>query len=209
MASCSAAAVTAKLCDKPGESYKSNLNGKCGDYRDTKTSLTYFNQMLLLAKCMAQDCKQSLTPKAGAVGAGNFCRFRDALGLCYVYMTAQMWCADAGSADQMCSNDGGANWAISPVGSAATVADTKWVPKQNAILYENSGDADKSKAGTTYKCACLKNCSCQSSKKCWCTTDADKTPIGEATDFSNGFSFNDNLNKRGECSCSCGGVLGV
>ena len=41
-------------------------------------------------RCMQQDCQQSLDSLNAAGGKGNFCRFLDALGLCYDYREAQV-----------------------------------------------------------------------------------------------------------------------
>jgi hypothetical protein len=39
---------------------------------------------------MQQDCQQSLDSMSAGIGKGNFCRFLDALGLCYNYREAQV-----------------------------------------------------------------------------------------------------------------------
>ena len=125
----------------------------------------------------------------------------------------QLWCGEH-SSDPLCG-DGGANWAIAPVGTAATVADTRWTPKQDAALEAPGAAADAkdpaARAGAKYACACVKNCQCTAST-CWCATAQDRAVFGEdpagnlkqlaaAATISPG--------KAKTCACSCGGVLGA
>jgi hypothetical protein len=71
----------------------------------------------------------------------------------------QEWCAKH-SSDAACSNDGGADWAMAPVGSAKSVDDTQWTPKSGAVIAGKDSDA-----GKVYNCACLKKCSCSPASK--------------------------------------------
>ena len=57
--------------------------------------------------------------------------------------------------DAACSNDGGASYAMAPVGSATSVDATTWTPKAGAVVAGNVAGA-----GTVYSCVCLKKCSC-------------------------------------------------
>jgi len=94
-------------------------------------------------------------------------------------------------------NDGGEDWALPPVGSSdADQYHTGWMPKSDVPL-RNSGD-DK------YDCSCMKNCLC-TAKECWCV-EGDQSPVGKEL-FYNGIKIRKVTNKKGKCSCACGGVL--
>ena len=66
----------------------------------------------------------------------------------------QVWCANH-LTDAACSNDGGASYAMAPVGTAASVDATAWAPKAGAVV---AGTVPG--AGEVYSCVCLKKCSC-------------------------------------------------
>jgi hypothetical protein len=75
---------------------KSLLNIRCGDWRDLHSTWDDTKQKTFYAKCMGQDCEQSL--ESGDKTPG--CRFMDGnkaggegKGFCYAYNSAQMWCA--------------------------------------------------------------------------------------------------------------------
>ncbi len=130
-----------------------------------------------------------------------------------VVLGAQMWCGDHAT-DPLCG-DGGADWAIAPVGTAPTVADTKWTPKQNAVLAAPGAapDADDAakRAGYRYSCACLKNCQCTSSS-CWCATAADRTVVGSdpASNLKQLAAASTIApSKAKTCACTCGGIFGA
>ena len=125
----------------------------------------------------------------------------------------QIWCA-AHASDPLCG-DGGANWAIAPVGTAATVRDTQWTPKQNAVLAAPGAATDAKvaaqRAGFQFSCACLKNCQCTSST-CWCATAADRTVIGSdpASNLGQLAAVSSIAPSKAKmCACTCGGVLGA
>jgi len=75
---------------------KSLLNIRCADWRDQHTTWDETKQKTFYAKCMGQDCEQSLESGADKLG----CRFLDGnkdggegKGFCYIYSTAQSWYA--------------------------------------------------------------------------------------------------------------------
>jgi hypothetical protein len=121
---------------------------------------------------------------------------------------AQLWCAQ-NLLNPFCTS-GGEDWAVAPVGTAASVDDSKWAPKQDAVLV-GPGAAAVGQSNTPYGCACLKNCACSSSA-CICARDQDKTPVGQGADYaalSGAKKMNNQAGKIGMCICSCGGVLGI
>ena len=122
------------MCERQNDgTCKSMLNIRCSDWRDGADSWEAAKQKEYIEKCMAQDCVQSLesgSPGGGPTAAGAIpetpgCRFLDGQGFCYAYNSAQMWCANGGSA-AWC-NDGGENWAQPPLGTATT-RQTGWTP---------------------------------------------------------------------------------
>ena len=176
---------------------KSLLNSECAKYRDHRDNYNFVKQLKTYAKCMAQDCVQSL--ETGKKAANPGCRFRDpAHGFCYIYGTAQKWCSE-NPTNSYC-NDGGKEWAIAPVGSAKSPGGTKWTP--------NQGISERMKgtnvAGSTYDCQCMKDCTC-TANMCWCSDAATKpTPPGNglyAKQLKTGIS---KRSKDGKCSCTCG-----
>jgi len=172
---------------------KSVLNYFCASWRDdyqTAASSLDDKPNKFLAKCMSQDCQQSLAGNSQSYS--NYCRFLDPNGFCYSYKEAQVWCAN-NVASPFC-NSGGLDWAISPVGKAISLNNTKWTPKT--------------------QCSCLKNCAC-SATTCWCASEKDKKPVGQdsgSIDYAKLLSqkFGSNqISKMGMCTCSCNGVLGI
>lgn len=175
---------------------KSILNAHCASWRDLRTSWATTKQLNMFAKCMGQDCVQSLE-------ATNACRFMDDNQLCYAYPTAQQWCAD--NPGGVGCTDGGADWAAAPFGTAsATGAAANWTPRSQVPV-----DHPEASDPTTFDCACMKDCACSTSK-CYCARGGTSTSVGAGTDFANikiqGSSYSA---KMGECTCSCGGVMGV
>jgi len=182
----------AKLFDSSG---KSLLNMHCASWRDKASIWDVTKQKRFMAKCMAQDCVQSLEARGS-------CRWLDGNGLCYAYTTAQQWCTDNPTAVSVC-HDGGADWAAAPVGTAESPATSGWLPQSDVPL-ENAGDEP-----ATYSCACLKDCTCSRSS-CSCVLGADAKPVGAGTDFESITIGNPpRSNKAGMCACSCGGVMGI
>lgn len=170
---------------------KSVLNYFCAAYRDDHGSWSIQKQMKFLAKCMSQDCQQSLSSNSQSYS--NFCRFLDTNGFCYSYKEAQIWCSQ-NSGDAFCIS-GGLQWAVSPVGAATSVNETQWTPNS--------------------QCSCLKNCACSTSM-CWCSSNQDRHPIGQSSPsgldyerLSNSVFGSNQASKKGMCACSCGGVLGI
>jgi hypothetical protein len=178
------------------ENGKSLLNSFCGDYRDGLEKSAE-EQRKNLAKCMAQDCVQSIGDKT--------CRWLDSLGLCYAWKEAQTWCT-SNSKNAAC-NDGGATWAPSPVGTAASVDAITWTPKQGAVI----GGKGK-EAGTKYNCACLRSCSCTAKTdgkhNCQCFDGDAAKILGDANELSKVATKTKNSGKKKECFCSCGGATG-
>ena len=182
---------------------KSILNEKCAGYRDERDQFSYTKQKTQYAQCMAADCVQSLESSNNAAKPWENpgCRFRDALGFCYAYGSAQKWCSE-NPTNSYC-NDGGKSFAASPLGSAAAGKST-WMPNQN--IAERSKGADV--AGSAFSCQCIKDCSCSSSK-CWCS-DVSTRPVGKGDTDSNA-QFDKRLknppssgSKTGMCFCICG-----
>jgi hypothetical protein len=179
---------------------KSRLNIRCGDWRDGADSWAAAKQKDYIEKCMAQDCVQSLesgSPGGGPTAAGAIpetpgCRFLDGQGFCYAYNSAQMWCANGGSA-AWC-NDGGANWAQPPLGTATT-RQTGWTP--GTFPYRG-----KSATGSM-ACACMKQCSCTVGFKKWeCRcVDANQKPVGPGSSVPTKIIVDQT--KKDECACMC------
>jgi len=171
------------------------LNIKCSDWRDGRSGKPPDDQKTLLAKCMAQDCEQSL-------GANKkTCRWTDSNGLCYNNQPTQEWCA-ANPTGTNC-NDGGATWAPAPVGTAASIAATTWTPKQNAEIVGNYPSK-----GTKYNCGCLKDCTCTpstTSPKHNCLCVSVTAPVVGDNNELNQVTKTANSGKTGKCFCSCGG----
>eukprot|EP00286_Rhodomonas_abbreviata_P018760 CAMPEP_0181300898 /NCGR_PEP_ID=MMETSP1101-20121128/7136_1 /TAXON_ID=46948 /ORGANISM="Rhodomonas abbreviata, Strain Caron Lab Isolate" /LENGTH=835 /DNA_ID=CAMNT_0023406167 /DNA_START=13 /DNA_END=2522 /DNA_ORIENTATION=- len=175
------------------------LNSPCATWRDQRTSKSVTEQKRILAKCMAMDCQQSMRDPTTPTGG---CRFLDANGLCYAYNAAQVWCAS--NTNNVYCNDGGADWALPPIGtSAGDQYSTSWMPKSGAVL-ENPGAGD----AATYDCACMKSCTCQATK-CWCvSTSTTKVGTDTGIDGATGTIYSSS-SKKGQCTCSCGGVMGI
>jgi len=178
-----------------GGDSKSLLNIHCATWRDHRGDKSVDEQKRFLAKCMAQDCEQSLE------GTPTGCRFMDDLGLCYAYETAQQWCAN--NLDNAYCNDGGEDWAVPPVGTNKNGAlGTTWMPKEDAApVNAGPGDTDK------YSCACMKNCNCNKGKKCWCVDKAETAVGKDAASYANAKMYKSS-SKKGNCACSCGGKYG-
>lgn len=178
---------------------QSLLNSHCATWRDQHTSLSVTNQMKKMAKCMGQDCEQSLE-------TGNACRFHDANRLCYAYDSAQQWCAENQPAAASLCNDQGSNWGMPPFGSAAGVDAVEWSPIQN-VAVSNPGASDPA----VFSCSCMKNCGCSSSK-CYCadptTQPTPALPMGDPKISSTPMQMSSYSNKRGKCTCTCGGQFG-
>jgi len=193
------------ICFSSG-SGKSLLNSHCATWRDDRGSKSTYEQMRFMAKCMAQDCVQSLEPHGySSVG----CRFMDANGFCFAYNTAQEWCAGQ-PGNVYCNDRVGPQSALVPIGSIPDTSDayfngwasyyTEWMPMYNVqVDHPEAGDVP-------YNCTCMKNCGCKATK-CWCDERVPNGPFGY-DDYWDGVAIDDNTNKNGECACACGGVLG-
>ncbi len=178
---------------------KSGLNIRCGDWRDGADNWAAAKQKDYIEKCMAEDCVQSLesgSPGGGPMAAGGIpetpgCRFLDGQGFCYASNSAQMWCANGGSAAYC--NDGGANWGQPPLGTATT-SQTGWKPG----IFPYRGKATGSMA-----CACMKQCSCTAGYKKWeCRcADANQKPVGPGTSVPTKIIVDGQ--KKDECACMC------
>jgi len=181
---------------------KSLLNIYCAKWRDKRTALSADDQKRTLAFCMAQDCQQSLGNE------DRVCRFLDSLGLCYNYKVAQEWCSK-NLASTYCQ-DGGADWAPAPYGSAPSLDKTAWMPKQNAVV---AGSVPG--AGTKYSCACIKHCGCtpDTSAKhehaCRCLNGNNQEFVGDPVELAHIKTKTRDGNKAGKCFCSCGGQAGA
>jgi hypothetical protein len=140
---------------------------------------------------MAEDCEQALDTLTG-------CRFLDEHGFCYRSRSAQQWCARqagavAGARQEVeeqrgVCKDGGADWAVAPVGSAESREQVAWRPMSTP----------------GWVCACMKDCTCSDSE-CRCKNEAT-FPTGDG-----GYLFLSALSEpikqsnyaRGKCSCRC------
>mmetsp|Transcript_19575 Transcript_19575/g.54558 ORF Transcript_19575/g.54558 Transcript_19575/m.54558 type:complete len:159 (+) Transcript_19575:70-546(+) len=150
-------------------------------------------QKELLAKCMQQECAQSLGYQ------GNFCKFLDGNGLCYTYKTAQEWCRDNPTAP-----------ACNPQPEYPTCRGNcagQWQPMSGARVVTGANSE-----GDSYSCTCLKNCACTNKyamnmHECRCTSDADRKAVGVSTDLDQ-VVFLRNTDKSLQCACSCGGKIG-
>ena len=172
---------------------KAILNSHCASWRDKQGQKSFAWQAKTMAKCMAQDCEQSLKKNNG-------CRFMDDDRLCYAYSSAQLWCAQDPT-NKYC-HDQGATWAQRPYGTAKDAVSTKWQPRQDVAVANPLASDPK-----TFNCGCFKDCTCTGST-CDC---ASKTPttVGDKaqTKTANGKSFSINEVKStgavGKCWCSC------
>mmetsp|Transcript_60004 Transcript_60004/g.125523 ORF Transcript_60004/g.125523 Transcript_60004/m.125523 type:complete len:192 (-) Transcript_60004:403-978(-) len=185
-------------------------NDKCRSWRDQRATMSAIMQKQTLAKCMAQDCVQSLQGEGNNPVQNHNCRFMDKLGLCLAYEVGQIFCAQNLN-DPACTNDGGPTWAMPPVGTALTADDTQWVPKRGAVV---AGTVPG--AGTSYDCVCLKRCGCKDKSstpsqknECTCYDDKYQKTWGIGTDLDPGQvvwkQSHTSSNLKINCACSCGG----
>jgi len=162
------------------------LNNKCTRYLNPSRLWS-----ATLAQCMSEDCEQALDTRTG-------CRFLDEHGFCYRSRSAQQWCARqagavAGARQEVeeqrgVCKDGGADWAVAPVGSAESREQVAWRPMSTP----------------GWVCACMKDCTCSDSE-CRCKNEAT-FPTGDG-----GYLFLSALSEpikqsnyaRGKCSCRC------
>jgi hypothetical protein len=167
---------------------KSKLNIRCADWRDEADTWSSYKQKDYIEKCMAQDCVQSMESGSDTPG----CRFLDGQGFCYYMNSAQMWCANGGSATYC--HDGGADWGQPPLGTA-TSSHTGWTP--GTFPYRGSS-ADKG----SQACACMKDCSCYKGV-CRCV-DEQQSPTGPGSFVPE--RIIKTSSKKGECACVCNDV---
>jgi len=160
-----------------------------------------------MAKCMSQDCEQSLEKDNG-------CRFFDKDRLCYAYSTAQQWCSKH-STNKWCHAEG-SDWAQKPFGTAADAASTKFVPRQK-VPVANPKAGKKWNDVKEYNCACFKDCTCKfkhgKGGKCFCV-DANAKPVGDPLEAmmhknkkkSTPLRIIGGKSKKGKCACVCHGA---
>jgi len=169
---------------------KGLLNAHCATWRDQRDSKSVTDQKRFMAKCMAQDCEQSLeSPSTGS------CRWLDDNGLCYNNNAAQQWCTE--NAPNVYCHDGGANWALAPVGTVVEGA-TQWLPRDSVAVANPAAWDDP-----TFSCSCMKDCTCSSSS-CYCVAGSAAVPVGFNEDYAGRNKYS-NSGKEGKCACSCGG----
>jgi len=180
---------------------KSLLNIECAKWRDDRGHKSVTAQMKMMAKCMSQDCEQSLEKD-------NACRFFDKDRLCYAYSTAQEWCSKDPT-NKYCHAEG-SDWAQKPFGTAADAASTKWVPRQK-VPVANPKDVKE------YNCACFKDCTCTfkhgKKGKCFCV-DPNAKPVGDPLEAimhkknkpDSTIRIIAKSSKTGSCACVCHGA---
>ena len=167
---------------------KSKLNIRCANWRDQADTWAAAKQKNYLEQCMAQDCVQSLESGPDTPG----CRFRDWQGFCYYSSSAQLWCANGGSAE-FC-RDGGADWGRPPLGTAGR-AQTAWTPGS----YPYRG---RSASSGTLACACMKDCTCNKGT-CRCA-NPQQQPVGPGSYVPEEILLK--TSNVGECACFCNDV---
>jgi hypothetical protein len=167
-------AVGAALCvqdSKYPNECKSLLNIRCTDWRDLADSFAPTKQEVYYAGCMAQDCAQSM--EGGNLNKQDQpgCRFLDYNGFCYIYGTAQMWCAGRGKGTVWCK-DGGQTWGLqinglgtSPSGTvvpgqaAGAFFPPDWTPHAG-VAYRGQWKESGYNGNKAFSCSCMKNCGC-------------------------------------------------
>lgn len=180
---------------------KSLINDKCASYRDNRNHWHWTKQEAYYAKCMAADCVQSLessnNPKNPWENPG--CRFRDALGFCYCWGTAQKWCSE-NPTNSFC-NDGGEKFGAAPLGTAPA-GQTEWTPHTGVYILHKGEKTEK-----TFDCQCMKNCGCTKTA-CWCVdpATAPSSEKGATAQYTKQIKkgIHTKSAKKGECSCHCG-----
>jgi len=192
-------AVGAGLCVKNGaypHECKSLLNIRCADWRDSAHTWAPTKQQGYYASCMAQDCEQSLEGGESNHPDLPGCRFLDGNGFCYAYGTAQMWCAGRGIDTPWCS-DGGASWGLAAAGlGTAAEKPTDWTPHAD-VKFRGQWSDD-----APYSCSCMKDCTCNKVKQCWCV-DEDQKETGPASYYVD-TKRSRSSSKSGTCACTCG-----
>jgi hypothetical protein len=178
-------------------------------------------QIDFMVKCMQQDCAQSMEGGNANQKDNLGCRFLDPNGFCYMYGTLQLWCATSGAGNKWC-NDGGADWAQPPLGTAAPGKE-QWTPKSNIHIWTKTASnvpvIDTTKP--TYSCACMKKCSCTYKKptatgeiqsRCFCKNPKGGELFGDQTEMQ---IYKDiiaagkisSADKSEECDCVCSGRM--
>jgi len=198
--------TTSKLAEPPASAKlmskgKSLLNMECAKWRDKRGVKSESAQMKMMAKCMSQDCEQSLEK-------ANACRFFDSDRLCYAYSQAQEWCSKDPT-NKWCNAEA-ADWAQKPFGTAADAASTKWVPRQKVPVANPQGVKE-------YNCACFKDCTCKfkhgKKGKCYCV-DPNAKPVGDPLEAimhkknkpDSTLRIIKRSSKTGKCACVCHGM---
>ena len=171
------------------------LNMKCSVFRDHAATWRVSKQVEKLADCMMADCVQSLEGGNANKNTELGCRFTDSNGFCYSSGAAQAWCTE-NTGDERCV-DGGANWAIPPLGSAAETP-SAWLPVANFALRGAAGAT-----GEVVSCSCMKNCGCTvrgRDNKCFCA-DETTAVTGAGPWRPDRLIFK--RSNLGECFCKC------
>lgn len=175
-----------------------------------------------MVKCMQQDCAQSMEGGNANQKEQLGCRFLDPDGFCYIYGSLQLWCATDGTGNKWC-NDGGADWAQPPLGTAAPGKEGWW-PKSNVHIWTRTASnvpiVDETKP--TYNCACMKQCACTYKKpkrdgtiqsKCWCVNPEGGEMIGDTgemqmyRDIISAGKILKSSSKADQCDCVCSGRM--
>jgi len=156
-------------------------------------------QKQVMARCMDQDCEQSMRT---VEGKWSGCRFTDANGFCYHYYTAQQYCFHHPDDSDYC-NDKGPDAAKPPLGEyTGESSEIGWEPVSDVTLtLPTRPDLD----GSKYACSCMRNCGCNGQGHCWCM-DPEQQPIGTDEGSYTDTNITEHHAARGRCSCSCGGV---
>ena len=111
----------------------------------------------------------------------------------------QVWCGVNSNSGLFRS--GGVDWAIAPVGTAATVSQTRWTPVAEALLV---GPAARGATDARYGCTCFKDC-VPSASGLVCTSGEARS-AGEAGEAAGLRVSGISRGAEGRCACSCGGV---
>jgi len=173
------------------------LNYFCNYWRNNRKFLSIEDQKRFLAKCMVQDCEQSLS---GSEVFGNHCRYLDSNGLCYAFKQAQVWCG-SNSESSLCRS-GGADWAVAPLGTAAVASRTSWTPLSEALLV---GPAALAAEDPRYGCTCFKNCLPAAGGGLRCA-NGEARATGLTSEAGAVRAAETSRAALGRCACSCGGV---
>jgi len=164
---------------------------KCAKYRDKPDDLKR-NQLRTMAKCMAQDCEQSME-EVGCIyvtpGYG---------GLCYTN-PGQNWCSQNPSSSDCVEQ---------------TKAQGLWQPVQQLAFtgkYKDDPAKGNTNDGPNFSCTCAYKCSYQKSSNKLRCAPGWKLLGAKGSDFEIGTLYKrkplviyDDKNKKDSCACICG-----